>query len=202
VRSNSNLTYTITVFNVGPDPAANVVVTDATPVGTIFVSSSASQGTCTNPPVGGTGTITCTLGTIAAGGSATVTVVVHVTAPAGTTLSNTATATTSSTDPNTVNNAATKSTGVITAIVPPTITSVTFLHDPFRVKIVGSNFQPGVVVFIGASNTPWPNVRYKDSTTLVLKKGAELKALFPKGVPVQIKVVNLDGGFATTTAAR
>ena len=50
--------------------------------------------------------------------------------------------------------------------------------------------------------TPWPNVKYKDSTTITLKKGNDLKALFPKGVPVEIRVVNIDGGEDTFTVTR
>ena len=67
----------------------------------------------------------------------------------------------------------------------------------FRLKITGINFQPGIQVFIATSTTPWPNVSYKSSAALVLKKGDTLKAYFPKGVPVPIKFVNPDGGTAT-----
>jgi len=67
-----SLTYKIEVRNNGPDAATGVVVTDVLPEGLEFISASASQGTCE-----GTSTVTCELGRINSGGSATVTVVVR-----------------------------------------------------------------------------------------------------------------------------
>jgi uncharacterized repeat protein (TIGR01451 family) len=95
VTVGDNLTYTITVTNRGPDAATNVVVTDTLPSGVTFVS--ASPG-C----VHSTGVVTCNLGNIPAGGFVTITIVVTVTAPG--TISNTATVTSDTLDPNTANN--------------------------------------------------------------------------------------------------
>jgi uncharacterized repeat protein (TIGR01451 family)/CSLREA domain-containing protein len=95
VTVGDNLTYTITVINRGPDAAANVVVTDILPSGVTFVS--ASPG-C----VHAAGVVTCNLGNIPAGSSVTITIVVTVTAPG--TISNTATVTSDTLDPNTANN--------------------------------------------------------------------------------------------------
>jgi uncharacterized repeat protein (TIGR01451 family) len=61
-------TYIITVTNNGPNTANAVVVTDTIPTNTTFVSATPTQGTCT-----GTTTVTCTLGAIANGGSAMIT---------------------------------------------------------------------------------------------------------------------------------
>ncbi len=97
------LTYTITVSNSGPLAATGVTATDTLPPAVTFASSSASQGTCS-----GTGTVTCNLGTINNGGSATVTIVVTPTASG--TFANTASVTSGVTDPNTANNSATAST--------------------------------------------------------------------------------------------
>ena len=74
VQPSAEILYTITVANAGPGAAANVVVTDPLPPGTTFLST-ASPGTCT-----ATTTVTCQLGTIAAG--ATATIQLRVTAPA------------------------------------------------------------------------------------------------------------------------
>lgn len=63
VNAGSPLTYTIDVANAGPSDAANVVVTDTLPAGVTFVSSSG----CSEDP---NGVPTCSLGAIAAGGSA------------------------------------------------------------------------------------------------------------------------------------
>ena len=90
----------------------------------------------------------------------------------------------------------------IIQVPPPVIMAILKVANPFRLKITGSNFQPGIQVFIGASTTPWPNVAYKSYAVLVLKSGSTLKAYFPKGLPVPIKLVNPDGGTATQNFTR
>jgi uncharacterized repeat protein (TIGR01451 family) len=106
VPVGSNLTYTITASNGGPDPATGVTVSDTLPTGPAFVSANASQGSCS-----GTATVVCALGAVAASGSATVTIVIK---PAATdTLSNTATIGADQGDPNTANNSDTATTSVI-----------------------------------------------------------------------------------------
>ena len=107
VVAGENLTYSITVANIGTEAAQNVQLSDVVPTGTTFVSLSAPAGwTSTTPAVGGTGTINSSIASLAAGASATFTVVVRVNANvlAGTQISNTATATTASADANAVNN--------------------------------------------------------------------------------------------------
>lgn len=79
-----NVTYIITVDNAGPSPATNVVVTDVIPTGLSLISVTPSQGTCS-----GTTTVTCSMGTLNAGASATVTLIAEVTATSGT-IANTA----------------------------------------------------------------------------------------------------------------
>ena len=54
------VTYTLKAKNNGPDPAGNVVVTDVLPAGVSFISADAP---CTQA----SGTVTCVLGTLAAG---------------------------------------------------------------------------------------------------------------------------------------
>jgi uncharacterized repeat protein (TIGR01451 family) len=105
VGTGSNLTYSITVSNVGPDSAQAATVTDVLPAGVTFVSSTASIGSCS-----GTTTVTCTLGTFANGATATITIV--VTPAAAGTLTNTVNVTSSSPDPIPSNNTATTSTTV------------------------------------------------------------------------------------------
>lgn len=105
VSIGSNLTYTITVSNNGPDAASNVTVVDTLPASVSFVSSTPTQGSCS-----GTTTVTCNLGGIANGANATVTLVVSP-GTAGT-LTNTATVSATETDPNATNNSATASTTV------------------------------------------------------------------------------------------
>ena len=71
VLIDSELTYTLTVMNNGPDEATNVEVTDILPSNVSFVLSNASQGTCN-----GTSTVTCNLGMIESRGNATVEIMV------------------------------------------------------------------------------------------------------------------------------
>jgi uncharacterized repeat protein (TIGR01451 family) len=100
VNSGATLTYTIVVTNNGPDPTANVVVTDVLPAGVTFSSASAS---CTNS----SGTVTCNLGTMSPG--ATVTITIAVTATGAGQVDNSPSVTGTSADPNNTNNSATSS---------------------------------------------------------------------------------------------
>ena len=107
VVAGSNITYTITATNNGPNPALSVTVTDTLSAGTALVSSTPTQGSC-----GGTTTVTCNLGTIANGGSATITLVVSTTGATPGSISNTASVTATTPDPTPGNNSSTANTTV------------------------------------------------------------------------------------------
>jgi uncharacterized repeat protein (TIGR01451 family) len=111
VRTHTNLVYKITVKNNGPNAALNVVLTDNLSPASTFVSITPSTG-CVTPAKGKTGTITCSLGSLASGASITFKVVVFVTAPAESSISNHASVSSSTFDQNTANNSATLTTGV------------------------------------------------------------------------------------------
>jgi PKD repeat protein len=68
------------------------------------------------------------------------------------------------------------------------------LQNPFRLKIFGSNFEPGAKVYL--NEVAAPITTFKSPTVLVAKQGASLKALLPKGVPVIVTVKNPDGGLS------
>lgn len=110
VIAGNQITYTLAVANAGPSAADNVVLTDVLPAGVTFVSVTPSQGTAANA----SGTVTANLGTINAGGTATVTLIVSVpsSTAAGTSISNTATVTSSYIDTNAANNTSTVATTV------------------------------------------------------------------------------------------
>jgi len=98
-RLNVDVTFTITVTNGGPNVANSVTVTDTLPANMTFVSATPSQGTCS-----GTSTVTCSVGTMASGATATITIIAH-TASVGP-ATNTATVSSTSSDPNPANNTA------------------------------------------------------------------------------------------------
>jgi uncharacterized repeat protein (TIGR01451 family) len=120
VLLGQNLTYTITVTNGGPSNAADVHVTDTLPAGTAFVSAVPSKGTCT----AGAGVVTCNIGDLANGASATVSVV--ATPNAAGTFDNRADVVATEIDNNTVNNSATQR----TTVNPAADLRVTLADDP------------------------------------------------------------------------
>src|SRR6202035_1885852 len=113
VVAGNNVTYTKSVTNWGPAAAATVSFTQTTPPNTNFQSIIAPAGwTCgTQPPVGGTGTITCTILSLALNATANFTLVLQVNAgtASGTNIAETATATATNLIPGLTTNSATGS---------------------------------------------------------------------------------------------
>lgn len=103
VQVGNNLTYTITVTNLGPATATNVIVTSALPARTVFVSASGSHST-------NGGVVTLNLGTLGSGGIATASIVVQPTAVG--TITNNAGVSSDVTDPFKSNNTASVKTAV------------------------------------------------------------------------------------------
>jgi len=114
VPVGTNLTYTITVTNAGPSDAAGASLSDSLPAGTTFVSLSSPAGwSCTTPAVGAGGTVSCSNPSFAVGSAVfTLTVAVDPGTTVGTVITNTATASSATTDPNPGNESATASTTV------------------------------------------------------------------------------------------
>ncbi len=95
------LDYMIDITNNGPDPASNVTLTDQLPAGVLYFQATPSQGSCSET----TGTVTCLLGTLADGASATVSVVVTADTPGG--LNNTVSVSADEVDNNPADNTVT-----------------------------------------------------------------------------------------------
>ncbi len=146
VRIGNNLTYTLVVTNRGPSQATNVVVTDVLPVGMSFVSCSPSQGTYTQQD----GTVTCSLGTLANGGRATMTIVTGPTLVG--VYTNEVSVQTDDTDTNMANNRASAVTTVNAANRAPELTLPADIILPvgsytsFPVVVVDPDHDPGVSV--------------------------------------------------------
>ena len=116
VAPGGTLTYTIFVTNAGPNPAANVIVTDDLPNGLDFVSATASAGSCDHKGR----KVTCNLGTVANPGppAANLTVTITTTVKQnfkGAAITNTASVTSDNVDPQTNNNSDTETTTVTQA---------------------------------------------------------------------------------------
>jgi uncharacterized repeat protein (TIGR01451 family) len=127
VSAGANIAYTQFVTNNGPSAADNATIAEAVPANTTFVSVAAPVGwNCVHPPVGGTGNVVCTDLNMAGNTAATFSVVVKVGAAVanGTVVTNTITASSSVSDPNTANNTASASTLVgTTAFAEMTVTN-------------------------------------------------------------------------------
>jgi len=115
VAVGGNITYALTVRNDGPQTATSVTLSDVIPANTTFLSFTPAAGwSCPPLSVGGAGTQTCTIGTLAASTSASFTLVVKVNpgTASGTVITNSATVSSATTDPNSANNTASTTTVV------------------------------------------------------------------------------------------
>ena len=112
VKAGRTLTYTITVSDFGPTAASGVSVTDALPPTVQFQSLSTTQGTCTTPATGASGTVNCSVGSLANGATATITLVVKVISTAKTAITDSASEISTSYDPKASNDSATVTTNV------------------------------------------------------------------------------------------
>jgi uncharacterized repeat protein (TIGR01451 family) len=106
VAAGSDVTYTITLRNNGPDASSNVTLTDTMPVDTTFVSLTHPNGwTCTIPSVGANGPISCSAESLPVGNAIfTLIVKTSVSLSNGTILTNTASASSSKTYDSVPNN--------------------------------------------------------------------------------------------------
>ena len=140
--SGHQVLYSIEVSNRGPSEAASVQVSDDVPANTTFHSFGQLTGPtfeCTNPNTGETGTTTCNITSLASGETAVfVAAYVVGTAPSGTVISNTASATSTTLDPNTDNNSSTVDATVVNAPCE--------LSNPENITVSADTGQAGAVV--------------------------------------------------------
>ncbi|HVI73114.1 MAG TPA: choice-of-anchor V domain-containing protein, partial [Pyrinomonadaceae bacterium] len=140
-QTGVNLSYRITATNNGPATATNVTVVDTLPAGVTFVSATSTQGNCN-----GSGPVNCSLGSLAVGSSAIVTIV--VTPSSAGEIVNTATVTASESDFDSSNNTATATTLIQAAAASPSM-----LDDNLTVNtIVAGLDQPTSLAFIGPND--------------------------------------------------
>jgi uncharacterized repeat protein (TIGR01451 family) len=173
----SQVPFDVTITNSGNSPATTVQLIDPLPAGTTFANETQNTGpafSCTNPPGGTNGTITCSIATLNGGASANFTFVVNVpsgTAP-GTVFTNTATASSSPADPNSNNDSGTATVTVVAETDlfvskdgPGTAeadTDVTFTitagnSGPDTGSISLTDTLPGTMTFVSITQTSGPN---------------------------------------------
>jgi len=111
VKPGQTISYTITVNNLGPSTAKNVIINDPTPQGTVFLNATNKSGhVITAPGVGSTGTVTWYLGNLGAQETSFNGLIVTVLVRGNANIVNTATVTSDTPDPNLANNTATVTT--------------------------------------------------------------------------------------------
>lgn len=214
VTSGSDLTYTVTVANGSADPAANVVLTTATPASTAFRSITTPTGfNCTTPAAGATGAITCTGQSLAGGATAQFSIVVVPTVTMNNT--NVALATTVRTDTvditnRSFNTGASTATAVVNLPPGPTVVAANIRVSNQRLKATIS--MGGMVPFTGTTVLV-DGVAFQGAATIRdnnltliqrgrLANGSNIKTAIPRGRMVMITFRNANGGVTVVPFTR
>ncbi len=167
VAPSGTVTYTLAVTNSGPSDASSISVTDTLPSGVSFVSASGGGWTCANA---GDTSVTCTRATLATGATSTLEVVV-VAPGQSATLVNSATVTSSTTDPDPGDNSSSASTVVgasadlsLTKTGPASVAAGASITYQLAVSNAGPDSAQAVVVtdelpagvtFVSAGGSGW-----------------------------------------------
>jgi uncharacterized repeat protein (TIGR01451 family) len=177
VSAGDTIDYSVFVFNSGPSAAQNVTVTDTLPFGTTFVSLNATTPlfTCTAPPAGSGGTVTCTAAAFEneAETSFTIRVKTSPSAPSAS-ISNTATITSATADPDTSNNASTATTGIAATSTASADLSVDAIFgsssaasgSTFSFQVVASNRGPSTAHHVQLTDDVPANATFLSATML------------------------------------
>jgi uncharacterized repeat protein (TIGR01451 family) len=170
--AGTNITYNITVTNNGPSDATSVTMADTLPPNTTFVSETQTSGpafVCSNPAIGGTGTVSCSIAGLTSGATATFTITVQIllATPPGPS-SNTATVTSSS-DPNASNNTSTAVTQIAGAVADLSITKTPSPGPygtglPITYTIVVTNAGPNTATAVTVTDVLPPGTTFQSST--------------------------------------
>ena len=191
VRVGGTLVYTITVTNKGPDPATNVQLADPLPGSLVVLSATPSQGSCATAPI-----VSCSLGTIPAGG--VVTIVLRVRPTQTGRLENTATAVGAEPEATPPDNSATAVTTVVGRPKPPRrkpqVTGTVCITFKVRPLSVQAGRRATIRIVVTAGGKPVQGAR-------VVIRGAGIRVVGvsnKKGLVV-VRVRATKAGFLTVT---
>jgi len=152
ILAGYQITYQITVYNDGPSDADNVSVSDTLPAGVTLISTSGCSEDTSGVP-------TCSLGTIVVNDNASYTIVVEVDATSAGTITNSATASSDETDPNSNNNTATED----TFIANPAISIDKVTNGADGSEILAGSPVTWTYTVANEGNVPLSNVSVSDS---------------------------------------
>ena len=156
------VTWTMVVTNNGPNNATGVTVADPVPAGMTFVSVTTSRGTCSGGEL-----VSCQLGDLAVGSSATITLVTTATATGS--ITNTATTVAKEQETNTQNNTASFTVTVNGPFTPP-VTYCTAVAVTPKQLLVGHRNVMTMTVSQHGQRKAGVRVRIKGSTVSVVTK--------------------------------
>jgi uncharacterized repeat protein (TIGR01451 family) len=166
VGIGGTLTYTVTVANTGTLDAHDVVLTDQLPYLVAAASVSASQG---SPPALSGHTVTVSLGTVAAGGTATLTIVGTVVPGAGPSVTDTASVTLVEIDPTPANDSASVTTKVAPvadlSLAMTSSASTVHVGDSLTYTLTASNQGPSPATNVLISLPLGAGVTFSSATT-------------------------------------
>jgi uncharacterized repeat protein (TIGR01451 family) len=199
VPTSTAFTYTLTVSNIGAGAANDVTVTDVLPGGLTLNSVSGSGWTCS-----GSSTITCTMGALAASGTAPA-ITINVTAPAsGTTVTNTATVSSTTPDSSSANNSSTVSVGVVGCpsgapiTAPSTVCVNSTGHTAFTPAVPGATYAWSITNGTITSSTTSDTITFDAGATGPVTLNL---SVFVTSCPTQTNSVNVAISNPTATIA-
>jgi uncharacterized repeat protein (TIGR01451 family) len=146
---NTPLQYSLSITNHGTTDATGVVVSDTLPAGATFGSATPSQGSCSFAA----GIVTCTLGSMANGGTASITLIVTPTTSG--TITDTARVWAAQFDPVMANNPASQQVEVDTLPTAVTLLRIAAgASDPLSKEMLAAGlFAGGAVVLLGVGRS-------------------------------------------------
>jgi hypothetical protein len=173
--TGGNTTYTATITNAGPAASTNIAITATAPSTGVLLSATSSSGTCSTSDA-----VSCNLGGLSSGGSATVTFVVSQQTAGASTLGVQVIG--SENDPNPANNQASSTVTIMGSTYNPAPAIVSVIpaailagSSDTQITVTGSGFTSESSIWIGSTSLPTNQLSSTQLTAVV--PAAELTSL-------------------------